>query len=179
MTRAVVLVNRAPVLTLWASIVAERLGFDRGTALSLGKSLAGLNAQARGRRLGVFEPAKQAEQGPPHEKRAHEDIRVELLGRTIPARRTEDGIRAVNNDKPIDPLSVEKYLDQKFGSAFEDVQHAMRALALAFEPKDLNKLAFGLYERFRPMIPEGIRGWGVKGELDLKRIRELAPKTRP
>ncbi len=27
-------VNRAPVLTLWASIVAERLGFDGDEALS-------------------------------------------------------------------------------------------------------------------------------------------------
>lgn len=25
----VILVNRAPVLTLWAAVVAERLGFDR------------------------------------------------------------------------------------------------------------------------------------------------------
>ena len=25
-------INRAPVLTLWAAVVAERLGFDRATA---------------------------------------------------------------------------------------------------------------------------------------------------
>jgi hypothetical protein len=34
-------INRAPVLTLWASVVAERLGYDREEALSLGKCLAG------------------------------------------------------------------------------------------------------------------------------------------
>jgi len=33
--------------------------------------------------------------------------------------------------------------------------------------------AFGLYERFRPAIPEGVRGWGVKGELDLGVIEGL------
>ena len=33
-------VNRAPVLTLWAAVVAERLGFDRPTALTLGQAVA-------------------------------------------------------------------------------------------------------------------------------------------
>jgi hypothetical protein len=35
-----ILINRAPVLTLWATIVAERLGFDQKEALSLGKAVA-------------------------------------------------------------------------------------------------------------------------------------------
>jgi hypothetical protein len=52
-----ILINRAPVLTLWAAIVAERLGFNSDEALSLGKALAGLNAQSKGRRLGIFKPA--------------------------------------------------------------------------------------------------------------------------
>jgi hypothetical protein len=30
-------INRAPVLTLWAAVVAERLGFDRDEALSRGR----------------------------------------------------------------------------------------------------------------------------------------------
>jgi hypothetical protein len=51
--------NRAPVLTLWATVVAERLGFDRDEALSLGKALAGPNAQTNGRRLGIFQPAEE------------------------------------------------------------------------------------------------------------------------
>jgi hypothetical protein len=46
--------NRAPVLTLWAAVVAQRLGFDEDEALTLGKAVAGLNAQAKGRRLGSF-----------------------------------------------------------------------------------------------------------------------------
>lgn len=29
-------INRAPVLTLWAAVVTERLGFDPATALTLG-----------------------------------------------------------------------------------------------------------------------------------------------
>ena len=46
-------VNRAPVLTLWAAVVAERLGFERDEALTLGRALAGLTAHAKGVRLGI------------------------------------------------------------------------------------------------------------------------------
>jgi hypothetical protein len=60
-------INRAPVLTLWAAVVAERLGFSADESLTLGKALAGLNAQAKCRRLGIFIPhetaAKQAREG--------------------------------------------------------------------------------------------------------------------
>jgi len=41
-------INRAPVLTLWAAVVAERLGFDRDEALTLGRAVAGLNTYAKG-----------------------------------------------------------------------------------------------------------------------------------
>jgi hypothetical protein len=35
-------INRAPVLTLWAAVVAERLGrLDRATALTLGQAVRG------------------------------------------------------------------------------------------------------------------------------------------
>jgi len=43
-----ILIKRAPVLTLWATTVAERLGFDHDEALSLGKAVAGLTAQSKG-----------------------------------------------------------------------------------------------------------------------------------
>jgi hypothetical protein len=49
-------INRAPVLTLWAVTVAQRLGFNEDEAWSLGKALAGLTAQTKGRRLGIFKP---------------------------------------------------------------------------------------------------------------------------
>ncbi len=43
MTPSKIQINRAPVLTLWAAVVAQRLGFNRDEALSLGRALAGLN----------------------------------------------------------------------------------------------------------------------------------------
>jgi hypothetical protein len=57
--KKIVSINRAPVLTLWAAIVAQRLGFNKKEALTLGKAVAGLNAQAKGRRLGIFKPQEQ------------------------------------------------------------------------------------------------------------------------
>lgn len=56
MTAKTISINRAPVLTLWAAVVSQRLGFTEYEALTLGKAVAGLNAQAKGRRLGLFKP---------------------------------------------------------------------------------------------------------------------------
>ena len=170
-------INRAPVLTLWAAIVAERLGHDPETALTLGKTLAGLNAQAKGRRLGIFaerSPSTQREKPKPAAARTRF---VPLLGRSVPAIKTPDGLRAVVGDRPVDPAAVERYLRQKFGEALKDVRAALRALADAFPPAELAERGFALYERFRPSIPEGKRGWGAAGTLDLDAIRALARRA--
>ena len=65
-----------------------------------------------------------------------------------------------------------------FGETLPAVREAMRALAKAFKPDQQALEAFGLYERFRPGIPEGVGGWGAKGLLDLNRVRAPAPKRR-
>ncbi|MGH9680321.1 MAG: hypothetical protein ACRD4Y_10255 [Candidatus Acidiferrales bacterium] len=165
-------INRAPVLTLWAAVVAERLGFDRDEALTLGKAVAGLNAQSKGRRLGIFKPAPEGIRKARARKRG-EEFFVELFGRHVPAINTPDGMRAAIRNQPIDPPSVERYLASKFGDSLDAARAAMRDLAKAFRPDELASHAFGLYERFRPAIPEGVRGWGAKGVLDLNRIRSL------
>jgi hypothetical protein len=54
--RSWVMVNRAPVLTLWAAVVAEVLGFERDEALTLGRAVAGLNACSEGVSLWLFQP---------------------------------------------------------------------------------------------------------------------------
>ena len=47
----------------------------------------------------------------------------------------------------------------------------MEELAGSMEPEKLNRIGFRLYERFRPEVPAGAKGWGAKGVLDLARIR--------
>jgi len=170
-----ILVNRAPVLTLWASIVAERLGYPRATALTLGKAVAGLNAQSKGRRLGIYEaPPPTPPARKPRKPAAPTGESVLLLGRTVPVVRTGEGLRATVKGNPEHAASVERYLAQKFGAALPEVEAAMRELAAAWPPKRLEETGFALYERFRPEIPEGVKGWGAKGRLDLARVRSLA-----
>ena len=157
MTANMILINRAPVLTLWASVVAERLGFKHDEALSLGKAVAGLTAQSKGQRLGIFKPTpKELKKVREHER--GEEFRVELLGRALPAVNTEEGVRAVVESKPIEPEGVERYLESKFGDALTKKRKAMTELANALNPNVLAQRGFGLYEQFRPNIPEGVQG---------------------
>jgi len=162
-------INRAPVLTLWAVVVAERLGYKQDTALTLGKALAGLNAQSKGRSLGIFEAKERAEKESP----GLEVEFVELMGRSIPVTRGEKGFIALDKGKPMDPAGVQRYLDKKFGEELEAVKEAMWEVAQSYDRTELQPAAFGLYEKFRPEIPKGQQGWGAKGELDLRKIRRL------
>jgi hypothetical protein len=168
-------INRAPVLTLWAAVVAERLGFDEDESLTLGKALAGLNAQTKGRSLGIFKPheekAKKA-----REQERDKTFRIELCGRPVPAKNTDDGIRAVKGAQVIESDGVRRYLAGKFGDDLGRVQSAMQRLAKSYTPKELADQAFRLYEQFRPSIPEGVKGWGAKGDLDLALIEKLAKR---
>ncbi len=174
-------INRAPVLTLWGVIVAERLGYQHDEALTFGKAMAGLNAQSKGQRLGIFSPseteldAKIAEK--PTQRQAGETRMVEVVGRMVPAIQTESGLRATAKGEAIDPASVERYLEKKFGAALGEVQAAMESLAQTYPPQELEQRAFKLYEQFRPSVPEGTAGWGASGELNLERIRKLAKKS--
>jgi hypothetical protein len=170
-----VTVNRAPVLTLWAAVVAERLGFDHDEALTLGKSVAGLTAQSKGQRLGIFEPSPEAIRRERAARgKAAGVFHVALLGRSVGVLHTDEGLRAVGKDqKPVIPASVQKYLVQKFGDALPTVRHAMEKLAKSRTPEVLAKQGFKLYEAFRPEIPAGESGWGAKGALSLKKIEQL------
>lgn len=176
MTNKKIKINRAPVLTLWAAVVAQRLGYEAETALTLGRGLAGLNAQSKGRRLGIFEEKKDEEAEPKSAGRKTAPVMITILGRPIPTVSTPQGVRATVKGAPIDPGAVEKYLKQKFGAELPEVRAALESLAKAYRPQELETAAYSLYERFRPRIPEGAKGWGAAGELDLAYIRSLAKK---
>src|SRR5512145_2622633 len=174
-------INRAPVLTLWATVVAERLGYEEETALTLGKAVAGLNAQSKGRKLGIYEEKSEEEKkedkpalSKVEGKKAAEVEFVEVLGRGVPVVKTPRGLRAAIKGEAIHAGSVQGYLEQKFKDDLDDARKAMEKLAKAFTPKQLESKAYTLYEKFRPEIPEGKKGWGAKGELDLDYIRSLA-----
>jgi len=178
-TTQTVTINRAPVLTLWAAVVAERLGYDRDEAVTLGQAVAGLNAASKARSLGIAKPREK----PAVEKRAKapkpgELVEVSLCSRIVPAVQTPDGLRATSKGKPAVPASVHRYLESKFGEALDDARAAMTVLAKSLSKDELTASAFSLYESFRPGIPAGVRGWGAKGVLDLAKVRALAVKGR-
>lgn len=167
-------INRAPVLTLWATVVAERLGHSKDTALTLGKAVAGLNAQSKGRKLGIYE--EKSDEGRKEKGKREKSVEttfIEILGRGVPVVKTKLGFRAAINGEEIDPESVDTYLKQKFKDDLADTRAAMETLAKAYTPKQLESKAYSLYEKFRPEIPEGTKGWGAKGELDLDYIKSL------
>lgn len=173
-------INRAPVLTLWSAVVAERLGYKRDEALTLGKALAGLNAQSKGQRLGIYSRSEEELEKKTSEKAKErkdgDSVMVEVVGRPIPAVQTKDGLRAAIKGEAIDPGSVERYLDKKFGENLADVRAVLESLAESYPPQELKRSAYGLYEQFRPSVPEGVRGWGAMGELSLDKIRKMAKK---
>ena len=155
--RSLVMINRAPVLTLWAAVVADVLGFEHDEALTLGRAVAGLNAYSKGVALGLFQPTSKAIKEQRQKLRKEETVAVDLLHRAVPVRYTEEGLRAVSGDKPIYPESVETYLESKFGDALDEVTEVMLELAKSLPPSELAEKAYALYEKFRPEIPPGKR----------------------
>src|SRR5215207_3589247 len=132
MTNKKIKINRAPVLTLWATIVAERMGYKKDEALTFGKAVAGLNAQSKGKRLGIYE--EKSEEEKEKEAKKEKPVRteiVEILGRGVPAIKTKQGLRAAIKGEEIEAESVEKYLKQKFGEDLKDARTAMEKLAKA------------------------------------------------
>ncbi len=173
-----VTVNRAPVLTLWAAVVARRLGFDEDEALTLGRAVAGLNAYTKGVALGIFTPTPESVRERRAALRQEEMLEVDLLGRAVPVAVTPEGLRATSKGRPIEPRSVERYLASKLGPAEQAVREAMTVLAESMPPVELARQAFGLYTRFRPSVPAGEQGWGAAGVLDIAAIRRLAAERQ-
>ena len=169
-----VMVNRAPVVTLWAAVVAEVLGFEYDEALTLGRAVAGLNAYSKGVSLGLFQPTPAEVKEQRRKMRKEETVTIDLLKRAVPAKHTDEGLRALSGESPIHPESVQKYLESKFGDALEDVSNAMLELAKSLPPSQLAARAYPLYEKFRPDIPPGKKGWGASGKLNLDLIRKMA-----
>jgi hypothetical protein len=139
--------------------------------------VAGLNAYSKGRRLRLFKPHEE-KATKAREKEPGDRFLIEVCGRGVPATNTDDGIRAVQKGRPIDPDSVRHYLENNFGDDLKAVRSAMQKLAKAYTPQQLGHDAFSLYERFRPEIPAGRKGWGAKGDLDLGLLGRLTKERR-
>ncbi|EGU12562.1 hypothetical protein RTG_01095 [Rhodotorula toruloides ATCC 204091] len=175
------LVNRAPVMTAWACVVAERLGFRRQEALSIAHVFTDLNATSKGVSLGLMGPeALKVEVGPSQPF-------VDILGRKVPVLSTQTGEwRAISKGHVADPSKAFAYMRGAFRQQLGAVVGAMRLLAASFSPKELNEMArnlcllhsnaltrfsqgYHLYLDFRPESD----GWGKKADLRMSSILDL------
>lgn len=96
---------------------------------------------------------------------------VLLLGKEIRLLPNDDGeLRAADGDQPADPGAVHRYVAKAFGNHLVDVRTAMVELAGRYEPAELNRVGFRLYEMFRPEVPPGAEGWAKKATLDTDKI---------
>ena len=171
-------VNRAPVLTLWAAVVAERLGHDPETAITLGRAVAGLSARAKAKAIGIAEEGHESgdlrDEARKQGQGRHRQKAVHLLGRDLPVVEVDGSLRALDHDKPASAQAAAGYVRRAFGEHLASVRKAMEELGSTLDPDELNRVAFRLYERVRPEVAAGTKGWGAKGVLDLARIRAAA-----
>src|SRR5512134_3475921 len=133
-------INRAPVLTLWAAVVAERLGWPVETALTCGQAVAGMTAHAKGVRLGIYARSEHRphEPAPPPPAGAIGAVHnIALLGRNVPVVQTKAGLRAVSKGEIAKPEAVTRYLAGRFGDALESAREAMQRLAASVPAEDL------------------------------------------
>eukprot|EP00877_Chromochloris_zofingiensis_P013742 jgi/Chrzof1/8621/Cz03g17200.t1 len=170
----VVVVNRAPVLTLWSAVVAERQGHNWDESLSYGRAVASICAQSKGRSIGVIEDTeeKDTEHADKKRKTKHQD-RVKVFGMNLPVKSVDGNLMATQKDSPVKASTVEQYIRRAFGDQYDRVKDVMQQLAAQFSPPDLDAQGYKLYEKFRPNIASGRAGWGQRGVLDLDILKNL------
>ena len=135
--------------------------------------MAGSAARVKARSIGRKEHKADRDAETPRLREEHVTAPVFLRGKTIrllPDADADGELRAADVDQPADPVGVERYLVRAFGDHLAAVRAAMEELASRYDPAELNRIGFRLYERFRPDVPQGNEGWGAKAVLDVAKI---------
>ena len=122
-----IVLNRSPVMILWAAACAFVLEYEWAEALSLGSACAALFARAKGASLGLYSSGAS-----PQATAASTDA-VMLMGQRVPALRLTDGrVRGLAESKhggdgaaaePALPAKVHRYLASAYGDAFGACWH--------------------------------------------------------
>ncbi|KAH0839871.1 hypothetical protein J3R83DRAFT_822 [Lanmaoa asiatica] len=183
-------VNRAPLMTAWATVVAERLGFEREEALSIGKCWVTLsvvdhhqmcslitagsvytemNAVAKGLSLGIVDQSRKNDIEPIS---GGQQPYVDLMGRRPLYQTQLSKWRALVRGSPAIPSTAFSYISRAFRQTTPHIIGALRLLAESYPPQELNKVGFSLYADFRPTVD----GWGERGEVRCEHILSLRKK---
>lgn len=174
-------INRAPVLTLFAACVTEFLHpqLSWQTCLSAGASIASLCAISKGRSIGVIDPPSQDKMKNTHkasyDNSEEEEQEITIMHFPLHIR---NGLVVDKSSKP--KPGNEKNLESKFGEEEEHEAREVFRTALTTwkgHEDELNKKAFGMYEKFRPDVAKGQKGWGRKGELSLEEVEKVIRRS--
>ncbi|KAH8830481.1 hypothetical protein DL96DRAFT_1785244 [Flagelloscypha sp. PMI_526] len=173
--------NRAPVMTAWATIVAERMGFQREEALSIASVYTELNALSKGASIGRYASDKTKElEATPNGNQPY----VEFMGRKIALYQTStkdnaktsvqasspNQWRALMNNEPVKPSQAFGYISRAFRQNTPYIIGAMTLLARSWSAEELKQRGWRLYTDFRPPTKDG---WGEQGELKCSTILDL------
>ncbi|KAF3766901.1 hypothetical protein M406DRAFT_69079 [Cryphonectria parasitica EP155] len=174
-------INRAPVLELWGACVAHLTHPDLSWALclSIGSSISTITAIAKGRSIGtIAAPADEGnhpeEKGKKRKDRAAEDLpTIHVMG--FPMATTGDSVMVKGKPR----TTREVTLQRKFGTdGYERVKGVMMEALEEWKGSEgeLDGQAFKMYEKFRPDVSKGQKGWGRKGELHLSKVKDAVGK---
>lgn len=164
-----VVVNRAPVMTAWAVVVLQYMGFELPEALSLAQCYVSTTAEARARNLQLAHAKEE------HVTSANQP-HFEFLHVKIPVIHLRNGqYRGLHGGEVMAPSRAFDYLRRSMFQMLPHVIGAMQCLAESYLAPDggadaLHNAAYGLYVEFRP---ETHGEWGKRAELSLDKILAL------
>ncbi|KAL0070690.1 hypothetical protein AAF712_001911 [Marasmius tenuissimus] len=163
-----VVINRAPLMTLWATMVAERMGFKREEALTIASVYTEMNAISKGVSLGIFEEGKKRDSTLQAE--APNLTSISSVEECTPLYQTQDEEwRALLHSTPAKPSAAFGYISRSFRQTTPHVAGSLRLLADSYSPNEINGKAWSLYVKFRPDVNE----WGKRSKVECSDILNL------
>jgi len=168
-----ILINRAPVLELWAATVTSFLYPDVSweTSLSAGSAISTLCAISKGRAIGTIDKPDSSTSEKKKQRHSKNDQieELEVMGFHL---KLKDG-HVLVGEKP--KKASEQTLIKKFGEvAYKQAKETFQDSLQSWsgQEEELNAHAFHHYGAFRPTVPKGQKGWGRKGILSLQTVKE-------
>ncbi|KAE8222541.1 hypothetical protein CF319_g4279 [Tilletia indica] len=168
------LVNRAPVMTLWTTILLERMGFQRREALSIAQCYVSTTSTARAVNLGLAPSSDRDKASTAGPKQPH----FVLMGVKLPVlqlkQRTSSGevgeYRAIYDGQVVEPQKAFDYIFRSFYQTLQYVYGALVLLADSYldptgqdtDADELHATAWDLYCDFRP---ETGGEWGKRARV--------------
>ncbi|KAJ7781158.1 hypothetical protein B0H16DRAFT_1404408 [Mycena metata] len=152
-------VNRAPLMTAWSTLVAERLGFQPSVYTEL-------NAVSKGRSMGIIKAGTG--RGTEAVKGGSQPY-VELMGRRPLFQTQTSQWRALSNGTVVHPSTAFSYISRALRQTCPHIVGALRLLVESFSPQEINAKAWALYCEFRPEV----NGWGDRAEVKCETILGL------